>query len=95
MNKFITKGENHQRTTEIEVFRATIKQLTTSDGLGKLKHFYIGQSVIVVVMSLRKAELITKTGIKHNKFIYDLIDINGKPKGWIYAECIFPDMVCL
>jgi uncharacterized protein YfiM (DUF2279 family) len=61
MNKFITKGENHQRTTEIEVFRATIKQLTTSDGLGKLKGFYIGQTVIVVVLSLRKVTLETNT----------------------------------
>lgn len=95
MNKYITKPDGDRGLIAVECFHATIKQLTTSDSIGKLKGFKVGQGVIVVVNSLRIAELTTKDGVKHKKYLYNLIDVNGKPLGWIYAECIFPHLVVI
>jgi hypothetical protein len=95
MNKFITKADSDRGLVAVECVTATIQKTVTGDGLGKLKGLQVGQTVIVTIRSLRKATLTTKEGKKHDKLIYNLIDESGKGLGWIYAECIFPDMVIL
>lgn len=93
MSKHTKITADNPNTVEIQCFKTTIKKLSTRDGLGILHNFVIGQDVIITVLSKREVEMVTITGIKHTKWIFDTIDINGKPLGWIYAESVFPEMV--
>jgi hypothetical protein len=79
----------------IECFHAQVVKLNTGDGLAKAKGLVIGQTMILVKHSQVISECITPLGVKHKKWTYEAIDVNGKPLGKVFAEWFFPDMVVL
>lgn len=76
----------------IKPITVSIKRLVTKDGLGTASsNVRIGDSYLVDLNSIRYQRIINVNGIEHDKVTINVIDGNGKVKGWIYAELFYAD----